>query len=501
MNRAPNISVTLILIVLAVMFQVNLNNNFAEGSSINSAQKWNFATDINVYDIVPENGSVYFTSAHGFEAYPNTLYCLNADTGHQIWNYSAPYIYFTVSGGRVYIRTSTGGDPFSEGILQCRDAANGAQLWQNNLNRHVSSLTVIENIVYVTSGNAIYAVDAGTGKTKWMYIVSAGTVESQFVGEGYVFTVSFSKSEPYSSAVYALNASNGQEVWSRQISNYTTLEGYYSSFSIINSEILISQKVPPPIQALYSAREDSGSILSFDLYNGTLLWNYTTLGVCRDFTVANDIIYSTTSAGIVLAVNASNGNTIWMHQDNSQYGSVFVFNEYLYVSSSKGVICLNSLNGHVIWNYQAFDYGTNFRDTGPSAVLLPTNPAFSKGIIYFGWNGPQGWADTTEHNFYALNANNGAVIWKYPLSYNILTSSAIVNNTLFIGCSGVSTESSTWAGPGTVIALNASAMSTLNPMPVNSVITVALVTVVFIILAVLAVLLRKKIFRQHLHND
>jgi outer membrane protein assembly factor BamB len=192
-------------------------------------------------------------------------------------------------------------------------------------------------------------------------------------------------------------------------------------------------------------------------------------------------------------------NRIWSHKDNTQYGSVSISNGYLYVSSSQGMACFNALNGHVIWNYQAHDYDTNFRDKGnPSAVLLPTNPTFSDGIVYFGWNGPQGWLDTTEHNFYALNANNGEVIWIYPLSYAILAAPAIVNNTLFIGCSGVSTRSPTWAESGIVIALNANAVSTLNPTPVNSVIMVALVSVVLIILTVIVVLLRKKIFRRPL---
>jgi outer membrane protein assembly factor BamB len=495
MNRATTITFTLILIMLTVTFQASTNNNLTKGSSAISAQKWSFATGKLVYDIAEVNGLVYFTSGYGDASYPTPLYCLNASTGVQIWNYSAPYIYFTVSDGRIYIRTSTGGNPIAEGILRCLDASSGAELWQNNLNRHVSSIKVVENTLYVTSGNAIYSVDAVTGKTKWMYVVSAGVVESLFVEGGDVFTVSFSESAPYSSVVYALNVSNGQKIWSTAILNYTTLEGAYSSFSTINSELLVSQKVPAPIQARNSAQENSGSILSFDVYKGTLLWNYTTLGVSRDFIVANDTIFSTTSSGSVYAVNASNGNTIWLHQDTIEFGSIRMDGDILYVSSNKGVSCLSSLKGRVIWNYEAPDYGTKFNDTGPRAVLLPTNPAFSDGRIYFGWNGPQAWADTTTHNFYALNANNGEVIWKIPLHYAVLTAPVIVNNTLFIGCSGVTTRRPEYAGPGAVIALNVNAVPTVNPIPVDTVLAVVLVIVVLSILAVVAVVLRKRIVR------
>lgn len=469
--------------LVAVMFQVNISSNFAEGLKRDVFEKWVFPTGETVYSVVASNSFVYLTSGDS-EGYPSTLYCLDAGTGNQVWNYSAAYIYFTVANGQVYIRASILNNPIAGGFLLCLDASSGAELWKNDLNGHVSELVVVGDRIYAIASSTVYALDTTTGEKEWEYSVPTDTVfRSIFVGEGYVCAVSFTDNEETdscSSNVYTFKASSGQKIWSQNL-GYNTPTRYPTLLSITNGKVFVSQNVTP------MNKTGSSTILSLDAQNGTILWKYTTLGVVSDFTVVDGTVYSATSSGGVFAVKASNGSEIWNYKYDSQFGSVIVVDRYLYVSSTKGVDCFNTVDWGRIWSYQASDY--NAKPNGNSGVedLSPTNPIYADGIIYFGWNGPQGWLDTTEHNFYALNAYTGTVVWKNTLSYSIRAAPTIANHTLYIGCSGVTTISPTWIGAGVVIALDLSIISEASPS--ESISALTLVSVSFVIATTVLVVL------------
>ncbi len=465
------------------MFHVNANLSFEKGVSVDFSEKWNFPADETVYSLVVENNLLYFTTGDK-EGYPSTLYCLDVNTGNQVWKYSAAYIYFTISNDRIYIRQSVLYNPLSEGFLVCLDAFSGVELWKSDLNRQVNSMYVAldSNWLFVTAHSKVFALDATNGDIKWEYSAPKDTFFSVFACETYVGEFIISGNEQtdgsYSIKLYMFHATSGQKIWSEILSNRGGSLFSTASNNITDDKVLVSYTV---------SRADDGfcNLASLDAQNGTILWKYTPHGKTCSFAVADEIVYCSGSSGSVAAVNATTGDVIWNYNDNSHFGSVTIADKYLYVSSTTGVSCFSTVDGAKIWGYQASDYNADPTHGSLIADLSPTNPAFADGIVYFGWNGPQGWLDTTEHNFYALNSHTGAVLWKTSFSYSIIAAPVVVNNTLYLGCSGVTQRSPTWVGVGTVKALNLSYTSISNDTAsiilVAGILVISLVAVIFVI--------------------
>ncbi|MCW4029611.1 MAG: PQQ-binding-like beta-propeller repeat protein [Candidatus Bathyarchaeota archaeon] len=212
------------------------------------------------------------------------------------------------------------------------------------------------------------------------------------------------------------------------------------------------------------------------------------VGTPSDFTVENNVVYGATSSG-VFAVNASNGNELWNYEGNSQFGTLITDKDFLYVSSTKGVCCFNAGKGVLIWDYQAIDYNSNPTDGSMVDELLPTTPTLRDGIIYFGWNGPQRWLDTTEHKFYAINAYSGEVLWTDTLAYRFQATPVVYNDTLYLGGSAVTTKSMTGVGAGAVIALtpDVTAIEQKNH-EVTSIIIVLTILIITVLLSILFII-------------
>lgn len=119
---------------------------------------------------------------------------------------------------------------------------------------------------------------------------------------------------------------------------------------------------------------------------------------------------------------------------------------------------VNSNNGHLIWSHQLSDYGL------AAGTVARTSPTFDNGVLYIGTqynpSGPTGW-------LLAINANNGLLLWKtQPDTSNpfpVITASPVVaDNTVFVGMT--SNEEFAAANPsysccsvrGSIVALNAS---------------------------------------------
>src|SRR5207248_2567845 len=112
------------------------------------------------------NGVVYIGSAD------SNLYALNAKTGAKIWSFSG-----------------------SPGPVN-------------------SSPTVVNGIVYSTSGYNLYALNATTGAKLWSFTAEGVVDDSPTVANGVVF---FGSDDFY---VHAIAASNGTELWRFQTNGY-----------------------------------------------------------------------------------------------------------------------------------------------------------------------------------------------------------------------------------------------------------------------------------------
>lgn len=117
----------------------------------------------------------------------------------------------------------------------------------------------------------------------------------------------------------------------------------------------------------------------------TPAWSYKTVNThYGELAAANGLLYTATSAGELIALNALTGTLVWSHPNSgSGFTEPLVANGLLYTQSGGSVYAFNANTGAAVWTYPA---GGN---------LVVTN-----GILYIGANA-----------LYALNAATGALLW------------------------------------------------------------------------------------------
>ncbi|MCW4029610.1 MAG: PQQ-binding-like beta-propeller repeat protein [Candidatus Bathyarchaeota archaeon] len=276
MKRNTAISLIFIMLLVASTFEVNLSNVFAKCQSQGFSEKWlssNAGDEDTIHSVITENGYIYVAAGGIFEG--SRLYCLNADTGSQVWNYSIWYLCFSVAKGVIYV----GGSHVynTAGSILCLDASNGAQLWKSDLNGKIDKIAVVGDCVYVMADSTVYSFNAETGAKNWDYSVPKGNKLGSFsVGVGYICAVSITddqNSSSYLNYVYALNASSGQPVWTQKILGNTSPSSYAYSISASNGTDFVLQKI-------YSQNiAGSGNVYAFDAQNGTLLGSMESLAL------------------------------------------------------------------------------------------------------------------------------------------------------------------------------------------------------------------------------
>jgi outer membrane protein assembly factor BamB len=96
----------------------------------------------------------------------------------------------------------------------------------------------------------------------------------------------------------------------------------------------------------------------------------------------------------------------------------------VYVGSNDGnLYALNADTGALLWKYTTDSY-------------VRSSPAVANGVVYIG---------STDDNVYALNASTGALLWKYATADSVVSSPAVANGVVYVG-----------SDDGNLYALNAS---------------------------------------------
>ncbi len=195
---------------------------------LSGEELWNFTAKGNAQATPAyEKGRVYFTSweyANG-----GTVYCVNSNTGEQIWEQSeimnnccgSPVIY----GDIVYVTTF---NFYGDGDIYALNKNNGSILWNNSILRTDSTPAVAYGNVYVCGGIygysdlQTYCFDAISGDLKWTTAPEdgiGGWLCSPAVADEKVFVgTDFDTDEDYTglNGTCALDAFSGELVWNSQ---------------------------------------------------------------------------------------------------------------------------------------------------------------------------------------------------------------------------------------------------------------------------------------------
>ena len=124
---------------------------------------WTYTTDGEVGSPVVKYGVVYIGSSD------HKVYALNAQTGKKIWTHTTddntiPGPKLAVADGIVYTASNDGGS-LRGGVLYALSAANGKKLWSYQIDEMITSHVIVDNTIYLTTMNDLYAFSTITPTT------------------------------------------------------------------------------------------------------------------------------------------------------------------------------------------------------------------------------------------------------------------------------------------------------------------------------------------------
>ncbi len=284
-------------------------------------------------------GGKVFVTVRNVSQYGTTLYALDEQTGTTAWSRPIPGTYYwsnaAYEAGRVFVVNF-------DGALQAFSAADGSTIWARQLPGQYafSSAPVASNgVVYLGgagSGGTLYAVSSATGAVLWTRSVENGDNSSPALSPTSVF-VSYAGPQ-----VYAFRRSNGAPIW-----HYDSgFEGGGGKTPVFAPGI----GVVPGAGRLYT--RDFGGSYAFNALSGTIVDTFGSVTAPAFANGTGLFLYN----GALEARDAVSGLLRWSFTGDGELSSapIVVKNQagtYVYEGSSAGMLyALNLSDGSVAWS-------------------------------------------------------------------------------------------------------------------------------------------------------
>lgn len=343
------------------------------------------------------NSCIQKNSVGIYAAYASTVYKFNIQTGAIRWKYDTkkpmkPFsVAPTVVGNHVYISSGN--------ALYALDATTGTERWQQQWGSTLPSsdaipIVLCNTIALVASDNTLHMMDATSGKELWQkpFGTTATIINQLPATTSDVLYTSLSSSN--GEQLQALNARNGATLWST-----TALTSGDNPSSFRLTEMLVTNNT---IYASFSRYNGGGFFRAFDAHNGKLLWSVN-LREGYEFShlqVLNDIAYLTANPVNTRkdvyeeAYTITSGTRLWSFPVGaSLVDSPILETTTLTFSTQNGyVYALDARSGHQRWSYHAdgainlttIDNTTMYVEVGELHVLqgaMGVPPSFTPRAI------------------------------------------------------------------------------------------------------------------------
>jgi len=332
-----------------------------------------------------------------------------------------------VSDGKVYISTwwsaGMGVAGTATDALYCLDENTGEEIWNNTGVYGASTAAIAEGKLFAgTHRGNVTCVDAASGEISWSKKIEEnplwyGVTSSPLVFDDKIYVLSFSDG-----TLHAFSF-EGTELWN------------FSS----GGEIFCYSSPSAYGDKIFFAGNDSGqrALYCLDLNTEEELWNFTTETEIRGSpTVWSEegMVFFTTKYVFgkehkLYAVDIATGEEIWNVTHYSSWASPALSNGKLYIGGSAvdtTFYCYDAEDGTLIWENEEME------------GAIDSSPVVADGKVYFGTNEVDGTVYALDANSGSIIWNYTLYIpHGFGGGYNIASPLAISDRTLFIGADNV----------------------------------------------------------------
>lgn len=248
----------------------------------------------------------------------------------------------------------------NEGLV-AYELPNHQEVWRKKIPYGVeASAALINDRLFVPSNSGhVYSIDTNTGDTQWTFDTKSEAVGEPFIDEGVLYFITESQ------AVFALDASNGRQLWTynrQDTTNLMTIRG--------GSKPSISNGI------LYVGFSD-GSLVALNSKTGTQQWeillnrNTKFRDIDASPVIDKDFIYINSYDDHLYCISKNKGEIIWKSKLGG-YGTPLLMGEYIISTSSKGdLTSLKKVDGTIVWQYKT--------NNG-----IVTDPVLMRGLVVAG---------------------------------------------------------------------------------------------------------------------
>ena len=299
---------------------------------------------------------IYYTSYDNFNK-RGTIYCYNATSGSQLWNFSIPWGLIqhppTVSGNRVYVGTLNNyAYCIEDGILK----------WNKELGGPILSAPAVDGDLFCIGSNdeKLYAFDISGAQpiSLWNFTVGNSITGPITIKDDKVY---FSGGNGY---LYVLDKTNGQLIWSWKSQSDGELE-----IAVASGIVFVCTNINQGgLYALYS-NVTAGN------YNYTspepLLWGDETADGSYGIAIARNTLFYVDLNNILHARSTLTGTNLWSFQLGFGAINPIVADGHVFVADQNQVYCIGSAYPPVTNTYNLNVGGQ------PFVVTIETNSTVS----------------------------------------------------------------------------------------------------------------------------
>lgn len=341
-------------------------------------------------DIRIRDGKALFCSCDG------NFYCVDAETGREIWRYSTNDVLpaFSMDDDTIFISSydrnlhaidlsgnlkwkfpakgKLGNDPCihdgrvyfgsEDGNLYCVDK-QGKQVWKFSTRAPISALPSVHKgmVLFGNYDGVFHAVDVNTGQLIWKFMCNSPTGGCKLVDDVLVLPC-------IKNTIYGLS-SEGKQLW-----------------KTMTEENIPPNIFGPPWKGHVFVGTRGKVIMALEAKSGRIKWKFPTQEMSFSYyAVDNDIIYFGSCDGNIYAIDAETGKEIWSYQTTGPNVSAgIVHGGRLFIGSwDCHVYCLDKKTGQLIWKFQTSmsnmsDYEVDTRREKPELTIVIPVPEIDK---------------------------------------------------------------------------------------------------------------------------